>query len=113
MKLELPAGSNVAIVRITGERKSCEPAHVRIVFPGGDVEVVRAKDGEDADYWVHLRVNRPNDGHFIPEETDAARVIDARIDANETGTGSSLLEAKLFKNPNIYHVALRVKREQS
>ncbi len=111
MKLQFPAGSDVALVEITGNRKNNEPAHVRISFPGGDVEVVRAKDGDDADYWVHLRVNRPSDGGNIPGETDLARVIDARIDARNTGNGSSHQDAKVFENPEIYHVALRVKRE--
>lgn len=91
MKLQFPAGSDVAIVRISGSVKACEPAHVRISFPGGDVEVVRAKDGEDADYWVHVRVNRPGDGQYIKGDTDTARVIDARIDAHNTENGSGLL----------------------
>lgn len=112
MKLHFPRGSDVAVVKISGRVRACEPAHVRIAFPGGDVEVVRAKDGEDADYWVHVRVERPHAGDYIKGETDTARVIDARIDAHNTGNGSSYQDAEKFKNPEIYHVAIRVKREE-
>jgi len=112
MKLQFPTGSDVAMVTITGNPKSCEPAHVRINFPGGSVEVTRAVDGKDADYWVHLFVDRKGSGHYIEGETETARIINARIDANETGTGSSKVEGELmFKNSNIYHVALRVKKD--
>jgi len=112
MKLQFPAGSDVALIRITGNVKNREPAHVRIAFPGGDVEVVRAKDGEDADYWVHLRVNRPGDGQYIKGETDTAKIIDARIDAHNTGNGSSYQDTKKFNNADIYHLAVRVGREE-
>lgn len=112
MKLQFPAGSDVALVKITGDVKQCEPAHVRIVFPGGSVEVVRAKNGKDADYWVHLHIDRPESGHYIKGDTDTARVIDARIDAHNTDNGASWQDAKEFDNPNVYHVAFRVKREK-
>lgn len=105
-KLQYPAGSDVAVITITGNRKNNEPAHTRIAFPGGDVEVVRARDGDDADYWVHLRVNRPGDGHGIDGETEQAKIIDARIDIH--GTEQKAVE---FKHPEIYHVALRVCRD--
>lgn len=112
LTLQRPAGSNVAVVHITGDLNNNEPAHVRISFPGGDVEVVRAVDGKHADYWVHLRVNRPGYGHYIKGDTTTARIIDARIDAHNTGNGSSYQDAKQFNNPDTYHVALRVKREE-
>ncbi len=106
MKLQFKAGSDVAIVTIKGNPKSPEPAHVRIAFPGGDVEVVRATDGENADYWVHLRVNRPSDGSHIPDETETAKIIDARVDSHNSGVASQVE----FENPETYHVAFRVKR---
>jgi hypothetical protein len=112
MKLQFPAGSDVALVRITGDVKQCEPAHVRIVFPGGNVEVTRAVDGEEADYWVHVHVDRPGSGYYVKGETDTARIIDARLDAHNTGNGSSYLDAAQFDNPDLYHIAIRVKREE-
>lgn len=113
MKLQFPSGSNVALVRISGDPKQCEPAHVRIMFPGGSVEVVRAQDGAGADYWAHVHVDRPGAGDHIPGETETARVIDARIDAHNTGTGKSYQKAEAFNNPDVYHVAIRIKRENS
>lgn len=106
--LEYPAGSDVARIYITGDQKNCEPAHVRIVFPGGNFEVVRATDGADADYWVHIYVNRPNDGWFIPGETEVGKIVSARLDV----IGKNASEARLgdFNNPNLNHVALRVRR---
>lgn len=105
-KLQYPAGSKVAQIEITGNMKACEPETVRINFPGGDVEVVRARDGEDADYWVHLRVNRPADSMAIDGETEQAKIIDARIDIH--GNNQKAVD---FKHPQTYHVALRVCRD--
>lgn len=106
MKLQFPSGSDVALVEITGNKCNNEPAHVRIMFPGGDVEVVRAVDGDDADYWVHLRVNRPSDGMALDGETEQAKIIDARIDIR--GADQKAVD---FKHPETYHVAMRVCRD--
>lgn len=84
-----------------GDPKSCEPAHVRIAFPGGDVEVVRAYEGAGADYWVHIRVNRP--GHCDPDD-DRARITEARLDDTESGV-IALPDAI---TPTAYHLAVRV-----
>lgn len=108
MKLQFPAGSDVAQVCITGNPKSPEPAHVRILFPGGHVEVVRATDGKDADYWVHVSVNKPASQSVIAEDTELAELIDARIDRHNTSTGASWVEHPFNKDD--YHVAFRIKR---
>lgn len=105
-KLHYPAGSETATIEITGNIKACEPEMVRIMFPGGDVEVTRARDGEDADYWVHIRVNRPGDGSGIDGETEQAKIIDARIDIH--GENHKAVD---FKHPETYHVAMRVCRD--
>ncbi|AHF89537.1 DNA methyltransferase [Opitutaceae bacterium TAV5] len=77
MKLVRPSGSDVAIVEITGGRKNSEPASVRIVFPGGHVEVTRATDEDRPAYWVHTYVNRPESVGHIPGETETARFVAA------------------------------------
>lgn len=109
MKLEFPAGSDVALVRITGKRKNCEKAHVRILFPGGHVEVTRALDGDGSDYWVHLHVNQVQDGHNDYSEEDTARITDARLDVH--GKHVSETSAVDFDSPNLYHIGLRVTRQ--
>lgn len=109
LRLEFPAGSDVALVRIKGNKRNPEPSHVRIVFPGGTVEVVRATDTDRPDYWVHVQVDRPESGWFIKGETETARIVDARLDAED---GKSCTERDLgdFDNPGLYHVALRIRQ---
>lgn len=69
---------------------------------------MRATDGEGADYWIHVRVN---DGGGLAQPDDPrARIVDARLDvrdksASETNVGD-------FKNPGLYHLAVRVAREK-
>lgn len=101
-------GESAEGIQLTGDPKSCEPDHVRIAFPGGDVEVVRASDGLEPDYWVHIRVNR--DGCAMVSEDDMkAGLCDARLDivgkdVSKTNTGD-------FSNPELYHLAVRVRPE--
>jgi hypothetical protein len=109
-KIEYPPGASVAIIRVTGDRKNCERAHLRIVFPGGDFEVVRATDDDDPDYWVHIRVDRPDDGSFLPGETVAGQFVAARLDQRDKNSCDSDLGD--FSSPSLYHVALRVRRAQ-
>jgi hypothetical protein len=63
-------GTDVACLKITGDPRNNEPAHVRILFPFGHVEVTRATDGPGADYWVHVYVNTSKSGHHVPEDED-------------------------------------------
>jgi hypothetical protein len=99
-------GESAEGIELTGNPKSCEPDHVRIAFPGGDVEVVRATDGKKPDYWVHVRINNPKDGMNTPGETQHAKLVNARLDIH----GKSTTEGKLgdFGHPDLYHVAFRV-----
>src|SRR5512135_2951446 len=98
-------GDEVQGVTLKGNPKSPEPTHFRVVFPGGDVDVVRTTTG---DYWVHVRVNnRP--GHDDPNATPG-RLVDARLDvvdkhASETDAGD-------FKDPGLYHLAVRVQPQR-
>lgn len=103
-------GTDGVGIRITGKVKNREPEFVRIEFPGGQVEVVRARDGADADYWVHLKVYPANHPDRYPgDDLESARVTDARLDI----TGKHASDSKLgdFNNPNLYHMAVRVTRE--
>jgi hypothetical protein len=106
LKLEW-MGNDVALVRITGDRKNTEPEHVRIAFPWGDVEVVRATDDDRPDYWVHIRVNQPDaNGFFVPGETQAGGIKDARLD--QTDKAAYLADTGDFGRPELYHLAVRV-----
>lgn len=108
MRLKIKAfGQSAEGILLTGNPKSCEPDHVRIAFPGGDVEVVRAADGEKPDYWVHIRINHPQHGMDVPDETMHAKLTDARLD--QIGKDSAASKLGDFNSPNLYHVAVRVK----
>jgi hypothetical protein len=108
MRLRIKAfGESAEGIELSGNPKSGEPPHVRISFPGGDVEVVRATDGANPDYWVHVRINRPEAGMDVPGETMHAQLVDARLDQHGKHSAESNLGD--FKSPSLYHVALRVK----
>lgn len=99
-------GESAKGIQLSGNRKSCEPDHVRIAFPGGDVEVVRATDGDCPNYWVHVRVNHPKDGMNTPGETLNAHVIDGRLDIHEKNTSEN--DMGDFNSPDLYHVAIKI-----
>jgi hypothetical protein len=97
-------GDTVQGVKLKGDRRNPEPESFRVQFPGGDVDVVRTTDDE---YWVHVRVNRPD--HAIEDEP-LGRIVDARLDllnkhASETKVGD-------FNNPNLYHLAVRIAKDE-
>lgn len=100
-------GESAEGISLSGNPKSCEPPHVRIAFPGGDVEVVRATDGERPDYWVHVRINHPKDGMDVPGETMHGQLCDARLDLHDKPTKKCSIGD--FNSPNLYHLAVRVK----
>jgi hypothetical protein len=108
MKLKITNfGDSAQGIELSGDPKSCEPDHVRIAFPGGWVEVVRASDGKDPDYWVHIGVNHIKNGLNVPGETFNGNLADARLDIH--GKHSHGIDTGEFKNPNLYHLAVRVK----
>lgn len=99
-------GTSAEGIRLLGSTKRPEPDHVRVMFPGGELEIVRATDGEKPDYWVHLRINTPERDGWDENEI-MAKVCDARLDqidkhASESNVGD-------FNRPELYHVAIRVK----
>lgn len=100
-------GESAEGIELSGNPESCEPDHVRITFPGGDVEVVRATDGANPDYWVHVRINHREDGMFVPGETMPGALCDARLDIH--GKDIANTEHGDFEHPGLYHLAVRVK----
>lgn len=98
-----PMGDSVLGVELEGNPKRPEPIHFRVVFPGGDVDVVRTTDG---DYWVHVRTDIPE--HRIDFEGPTARIVNARLDIH----GQSVSEVNIgdFNSPGLYHVAFRIKK---
>lgn len=97
-------GDKVQGIRLRGDRRNPEPDHVRIMFPGGDVDVVRTTDGE---YWVHVRVDSPEDVKAESAEV-SGRLVDARLDVR--GKNASECDAGDFANPGLYHLAVRIAR---
>ncbi len=107
MKLKVTRfGDSAEGIELHGKRSRNEPDHVRITFPGGDVEVVRAKDGDDPDYWVHVRINHKDHGMFVQDEDIAGSITSARMDI--LGMNSSDVNVGDFDNPGLYHAAFRI-----
>jgi len=95
-------GSKVQGVRLCGDKRNPEPESFRVAFPGGDVDVVRTTDGQ---YWVHVRVNRPEDANDGPGFV-IGKLVDARLDV--TGKPASDCDAGDFAHPGLFHLAVRV-----
>lgn len=98
-------GDEVQGVRLRGDRRTPEPIHFRISFPGGDVEIVRATDGDDPDYWIHVRVNGREDCVAVPG-SKIGKITSARLDIRDKHASESDLGD--FANPGLYHLAVRV-----
>ena len=89
---------------LRGDPATCpEPTHVRVVFPGGDVDVVRCDDGS---YWVHVRVNRPDDAEVVTGDAVAGALVDGRADVR--GRSTSDCDPGDLADPDLEHVAIRV-----
>lgn len=96
-------GSEVWGVELTGDpKKQPEKPHFRVAFPGGDIDIARTTDGE---YWVHVNVNRVENGGYEPE-SDTGRITDARLDIH----GKSTTEADLgdFGHEGLFHIAFKI-----
>ena len=103
------AGDDAAVVQVTGDPRNQEPTHVRIAFPGGELELVRATNGPDADYWCHIRVVHRKDDEVVIDGEQPARVTDARIDLKNKHASES--SAGDLNHPEMYHLAVRVTRQ--
>lgn len=97
-------GTDVLGVRLEGNPSKPEPIYFRVAFPGGDVDIARCSDDT---YWIHVRVNRPEDltGQGFGE---VGKLTDARIDIK--GKHASECNAGDFADPDLYHLAVRVAR---
>lgn len=95
-------GDNCQGVELRGDRRNPEPEYFRVIFPGGDLDIVRTSDDQ---YWVHIRVNRPEDLHSI-EDRKVGRMVDARLDIATMHTSD--VNVGDFKHPELYHLAVRV-----
>ena len=107
MRLKIKSlGDDVEGIELKGNPANPEPTHARIMFPGGDVDVVRTSDNE---YWVHIRVNRADATSYDPCQ-QTARIVDARADTRvETISGVPFAEHTYpMKLDDAYHFAVRV-----
>jgi hypothetical protein len=103
-------GESAEGIQLTGNPKNQEPIHCRIAFPGGDVEVVRATEGDpNCDYWVHIRVNNKDAAMFVPGEDVEARIVDARLDQTDKHAADANIGD--FGREQLYHLAVRVARK--
>jgi hypothetical protein len=108
MRLKITSfGQSAEGIALSGNPESGEPDHVRITFPGGCVEVTRATDGNNPDYWVHVLVNHPKDGMNVAGETLNGKLVDGRLDIH--GKHAADVNVGDFENPDVYHVAVRIK----
>ena len=99
-------GDEVQGIRLGGDPAKCpEPTHVRVVFPGGDVDIARCEDGS---YWVHVRVNRPEDAEVVTGDAVAGRLVGGRADVR--GRAASDCDPGDIAHPDLEHVAIRVAR---
>ena len=99
-------GTNVLGVELEGNPQKPEPIHFRIVLPFGDVDIVRCTNNN---YWVHTRINHPDDG-WDPDRL-MGKFIDARIDITDRHASDS--DIGDFKDPNVYHVAIKMSRKET
>jgi len=104
----LEFGDNVLGVRLNGNPRNPEPITFRVAFPGGDVDIDRLDDGS---YWVHIRVDHPEHPGYNPElcKFGPSHVVNGRLDV--VGKSASEVDMGDFDNPELYHVAIRVKRD--
>lgn len=103
-------GETVQGIRLKGNPKDPEPESVRIVFPGGDIDLVRCDDGS---YWVHVRVDSDEDVKTSDRAKRVGRVVDVRVDYRDHHhEAESHVESQLspvdFGTPGPYHLAVRV-----
>jgi hypothetical protein len=99
-------GSKVQGIELKANKNSPEPEEFRIKIPGGDVSIVRTTDCQ---FWVHVRVNRPES--TIDLEDSMGRIVDARLDIH--GKHASDSDVGDFGHRDLYHLAVRVAQEET
>lgn len=107
LKIE-PMGDNVQGVRLFGNPKTPEPVHFRVVFPGGDVDVVRHTNGDN---WIHIRVDHPEGDHrHVDDGLKDGFLSGARLDATDKSTNE--MDLGDMNDPGLYHLAIRITTEK-
>jgi len=100
-------GDKVLGVTLEGNPRKPEPESFRVVFPGGDVDIVRTSDNQ---YWIHVRVDHEKHGIKAIEDLIPSRIVDARLDL--LGKHTSEVNVGDFNSDMLYHLAVRVKRNE-
>ena len=104
-------GTSVWGVRIKGDPKQPERESFRVQFPWGDVDIIRATDGADADYWVHVYVHHERSGSGLSFPGEApGEIKDARVD-HVDGADTESVEIPL-RHPSLNHIAIRIGRSE-
>lgn len=98
-------GSAVLGVRLLGNPKLPEPDEFRVSFPGGDISIARLDDGS---YWAHIRVEHAKND-FRAGNEPSYHVGQGRMDCY--GKHSSECDLGETNNPDLYHVAIKIKRD--
>jgi hypothetical protein len=92
------------IVLLGDARRRPEPMHVRLRFPGGELELVRCADGS---YWAHVYVATPDNEGWDPNAI-MGQLAEARLDIH--GEATSQADVGDFEDPGLYHLAVRIER---
>lgn len=97
-------GTAVQGVTLRGRRSNPEPESFRVRIPGATIDVVRARDEDGSDYWIHVSLNGENEREAlgVPE----GRLVDARVDLK--GKHASETDAGDLASPDLYHLAVRI-----
>lgn len=100
-------GDNVLGVRLLGNPKKPEPIYFRVVFPGGDVDVVRTADGKN---WVHIRIDHPEGDHrHVDDGLKDGFLSGARLDV--AGKGVNDADLGDMNDDDLYHLAICITTE--
>ena len=104
-------GTEVWGVHIKGDPAHPERERFRVTFPFGDVDIVRATDGADADYWIHVRVNHERSASHNPDER-TGEIKDARVDHVDKHASDTGSIAVPLRDPSLDHIAIRIGRSE-
>lgn len=99
-------GDSVQGVRLEGNPKKPEHEEFRVCFPGGSVSVTRCTDQT---YWIHVTADHAKHPALCPGEFEPAHITEARLDV--LGKHVSETEIGDFANHDLYHLAVRVRRD--
>jgi hypothetical protein len=122
-KMPVTGNNNTQVVKLFGKKSRPEPSEFRVEFPGGYIYVARVdpEDGGRPEWWVHtgvFHVNHP-DRHRVENMDDngdpgpTAEIIDGRVDCFDRGAHETIPLAAALTQPNVDHVAIRIREKSS